>query len=396
LSVGTTPILATTQPYANLKLSLGSATVPPFDANQTGLSMVPLIEPIRTLASSYPSAYPRNIYGETPHSAMGNQITALARAAGGDYVSVHTVVGESGQAMTVIKKGATDTGTTGRAYAATLFEAAAIASLAKKAGKTYGIGAIVIIHGESDAGNTNYANDLFQLWSDYNADLLPLTGQSAKIPLLVSQQHSVPNGADQRSASMLAQWRVGVDHPGDIVCAGPKYQYPYGSDGVHLTSAGYQRLGEKIGQIYYEKLTRGVDWQPLQPTRVLRVSSRIIRVEFHVPVPPLVWDSALPAPHQSASTEWKDGRGFEVRNGSSRIGIGSVTISGAAVDITCASDLPASGVVVGYAMTTDGSASSGGTFRWGQLRDSDPFLGSTTHISEANYCVSFEMPVPGP
>jgi len=396
LSVGTTPILATTQPYANLKLSLGSVTVPPFNANQSGFSMVPLVEPIRALASSFPSAYARNIYGETPHSAMGNQITALARAAGSDYVSAHTVVGESGQAMTVIRKGATDTGTTGRAYAATLFEAAAIAALARQAGKSYGIGAIVIIHGESDAGNTSYANDLFQLWTDYNADLMPLTGQTTKIPMLVSQQHSVPSGADQRSASTLAQWRVGVDHPGDIVCAGPKYQYPYGSDGVHLTSAGYQRLGEKIGQIYYEKVVRGADRQPLQPTRVVRANNRSIRVEFHVPVPPLAWDSALPSPHQSASTEWKDGRGFEVRNGSSRIAISSVTIAGSAVEITCASDLPASGTIVGYAMTTDGSAASGGTFRWGQLRDSDPFVGSTTRVAQANYCVSFEMAVPAP
>jgi hypothetical protein len=54
----------------------------------------------------------------------------------------------------------------GRAYAATLFEARAIAGLAVGAGKMYGIGAIVITHGESDTGNTNCEQALFQLWPD--------------------------------------------------------------------------------------------------------------------------------------------------------------------------------------------------------------------------------------
>ncbi len=121
-------------------------------------------------------------------------------AARHDYVTVHTVVGESGQPMSVIKKNGVfpppftaNAGTGARAYAATLFEVAAIARLAAAAGKTYGLGAITLIHGEADAGNLNYANDIFQLYSDYNADLPALTGQTASIPMLVSQQNSVPS-----------------------------------------------------------------------------------------------------------------------------------------------------------------------------------------------------------
>jgi hypothetical protein len=64
------------------------------------------------------------------------------------------------------------------------------------------------------------------------------------------------------------------------------------------------------------------------------------------------------------------------------------------VEITCDADLPASGVVVAYAATTDGSARSGGTVRWGQLRDSDPFVGSVSKTAQPNFCVAFEMPVP--
>ena len=327
-----------------------------------------------------------------PRSALS--LTALVQAAtGGDYISVHTVVGESGQAMSVIRKGATDTGTTGRAYAASLFEAAAIARLAGAAGKTYGVGAIVITHGESDAGSSSYKNDLIKLWSDYNADLKPLTGQPRSIPMFVSQQHAYPSGSNQRSAATLAQWQAGIDRPGDIICSGPKYQYPYASDNIHMTAIGYERLGEKLGQIYHEKVVLGRDWQPLQPTRVER-SGRVITVHFHVPVPPLAWDSSLPAPHQSTLTEWAQGRGFEVRTASTRIPISSVAISGDAVRITVGNDLPATGVWVGYAMTSDGTAFSGRTWRSGQLRDSDPFVGSMTGTAQPNYAVAFEMAVP--
>ena len=35
-----------------------------------------------------------------------------------------------------------------------------------------------------------------------------------------------------------------------------------------------------------------------------------------------------------------------------------------------------------------------GTLRWGLLRDSDPFVGSTTTRPQPNYGVAFEMPVP--
>ncbi|WP_438029212.1 dockerin [Sorangium sp. So ce233] len=390
LSVGSTPVTSTTQPFDNLKLSLGSARVPPWDPDSGALSMVPLVEPIRPLANGSPApAYPANIYGETGHAPMANQISFLVdEAAGRDYISVHTVVGENGQGIVALKKGATDTGTTGRAYAATLFEVAAIARLAQAAGKTYGVGAIFMTHGETDSGSATYGDDLVKLWSDHNADLKELTGQSEKIPLFVSQQHGYPLGGNKRAASTLVQWRLGVEHPGDIVCTGPKYHLPGRGDGVHLSSVGAQQMGEKYGQIYFERVVMGRDWQPLQPTDVER-SGRVITVRFHVPVPPLTWDDAMPAP-----TVWANGRGFEVRQGNTKIEISSVEIDGDAVKITCAGDLPASGVTVGYAMTTHAAARPNGFPTWGHLRDSDPFVGWVTKAAQPNYAVSFELPVP--
>lgn len=403
LSVGAQAniLTATTQPYQNLKLALGGLVVPPFDPENPALTLVPLVELIRPGASTYPSAYPQNIYGETPHTAMASQISALVQQASGqDYVTVHSVVGENGQGMPFLSKGATETvagaTSTGRAFAATLFEARAIQRLATTANKTYGVGAIVITHGESDAGNTNYEADLIRLWTDYNQDIAAITGQVDPIQMIVSQQHSVPFAAGATSgasASTLAQWRVGLSRPGEIVCSGPKYQYPYAVDGVHLVTLGYDLLGEKYGQIYYERVVLGRDWQPLQPTTLRREGTQTVIVDFHVPVPPLVWDEVIPRPHQTALTEWAEGRGFEVRSGNNRIAIESVAIDGDSVEITCATEIPA-GAVVGYAVTSDGTQMPTGTTRWGQLRDSDPVVGATTATAQPNYSVAFELAVP--
>jgi hypothetical protein len=318
------------------------------------------------------------------------------------------VVGESGQGIVALKKQTGDTtGTTGRAYAATLFEAQAISRLAKMAGKTYGMGVIVMTHGETDAQNPTYKDDLIQLLSDYNTDIPAITGQTQKIPMYLSQQHAYPNGASSKGVRPTAnqfQWQLGVDHKGDFVCTGPKYQYPVNpdNDGIHLSTVGYQLLGEKTAQVYYERTMLGHDWQPLQPTSVER-SGRVVTVHFHVPVPPLNWDTKLDAP---VITEWKNGKGFELRmgalttddggTGGTNITIDSVAISGDSVQITAASDLPSTGLIVGYALTSQGKQMSTASkaVRWGQLRDSDPFVGSTTQQPNPNYCVSFELPVP--
>lgn len=386
------PIATTTQPYHNLKLSTG--TLPwPIDPSNTSLTMTALIEPVGRLAPTFPSSWPTNIDGETAHASMANEITALVRAAdGGDYVGVHGEVGEDGQGIMFLRKNATQVGVNGHAYQATLIETQAITRLARAMGKTYGVGAIIVTHGEADSGSPTYENDLFQLWSDYQTDLPAITGQTQKIQMIVSQQNSI----NDRSPSTLAQWKIGVDHPGDVVCSGPKYQYPYTGDHIHLVTDGYRQLGEKYGQVYFERVVLGRDWRPLAPTTVERSGARIVTVHFHIPVPPLVWDTTFPAPHQ-AIPEWQAGKGFELRSAAGRIAIASVAISGDAVQITTAADLPATGVFVGYALTGDATARTTpfvGTFRWGQLRDSDPFVGGATQTRQPNYAVAFELPVP--
>lgn len=387
------PLKSKVQPYGNLKLSTG--TLPwPVDPADPSLVMVPLTEPVGRAAPTYPSAWPENIAGETMHSSMGNQISSLALTmANRDYVSVQGEFGENGQCLVYLRKNPETKGVNGRAFQATLVETQAITRLAAAAGKRYGVGAIAIVHGECDAANPSYQSDLVQLWMDYNTDLRAITGQTDGIPMLVSQQ----NSTDDRSASTLAQWRIGVEHPGDFVCVGPKYQYP-SDDGTHLTGDGYRQLGEKFGQVFFERVAMGRAWQPLQPLAVAR-AGRVISVRFHVPVSPLVWDSVLQPPHQKAATEWALGKGFEVRAGARNVVISSaeIVVATDTVEITVSEDLPATDVTISYALYGEAiprTTPSVGTRRWGLLRDSDPFVGSSTQLAQANYAVAFELPVP--
>jgi lysophospholipase L1-like esterase len=419
LSTGFTPPSLTTAYYNNLMLRESGTSFPgtgtmnptapvpgtmakPWDTTLGDLAMVPLVEPLRAAGSGFPRPYPINLWGETHHGAMAREITHFVTTAtpGADYVTVHTVVGESGQGITALNKqtGST-TGDTGRAYAATLFEAGAITRLAKMGGKTYGVGVIVMTHGETDADppNAAYKDELVQLLSDYNADIAPITGQSYRIPMYISQQHAYPNGSaskGKRPDVNNMQWQLGVDHKGDFVCTGPKYQYPANpnGDGVHLSVTGAELLGEKVAEVYYQRAVLGQDWQPLQPVNVTR-NGRVVTVQFHVPVLPLNWDTTFDAP---AITEWKNGNGFELFTSTSNVTITSVAISGDSVQITAAADLPTSDLSVGYALTSQGKQLSNHSkaVRWGQLRDSDPFMGTTTKQANPNYAVSFSLPVP--
>jgi hypothetical protein len=396
LAVGNVPLRSTTSLYNNLMLSLDVVPDPPWDPTLPALSVAPLIELKNSIG--YPSPYPHNRWGETPHSAMANQLSAMVRfASNSDFVSVHTVVGESGQGMIALKKNPTTTVdstgriTAGLAYAASIFEVGAITRLAIAAGKTYGVGAIIMTHGETDSGSSTYKDELIQMVQDYNTDIAAITGQTTPIPMYISQQFAYPGTTGQTPFVNTAQWRLGVEYPGQFVCTGPKYQYPGHGDSVHLATLGYQQLGEKTGQIYYERNVLGHDWQPLQPLSASR-AARVITVRFHVPVPPLAWEDKFPNP----TTAWPTGKGFEIRGGGAIVPIESVAIVDDTVQITCGADLPATNVNVGYAMTAGASAmtTASNSLRWGQLRDSDPFIGSTTLLPQPNYAVAFEMAVP--
>ena len=379
LSVGccdSVPI-STSQPFQNLKLE-DSGPDPKYPLDGTGTpnwAAVPLTEPIRQPVPGYGNCsyppdncqYPNNIFlkSETPHSGMANQLSASWRARGGDYVSAHSVVGVGGSLLMYIAKG---TGS----YKAGLSEARAFALLAKSAGKSYGVGGIVLTHGEADASNPDYATALYTFWQDYNADLQLATGQTRDVVLFASQQSTTAAPTD---SSAVQLWRASVEHPGQIVCTGPKYQYTY-SDGLHMTAAGYRALGEKYAEVFDIVVNQGLPWKPLGPRKASRTGATIT-IDFDVPNPPLTWDETITAAHKQDHTAWANGRGFEIEDGAgSELAIASVEIQGDSVILTLA-QAPAPGVKLrlAYATTPDVQGFPKGTALHGQLRDSDELVG---------------------
>jgi hypothetical protein len=370
------------QPYGNLKLEdQGPDPKYPITGGTPDWHAVPLTEPIRVASAGTGEGfgdgqYPNNIYGETPHSAMANTLSALWETRGGEnYVTAHSVVGWSGHCLSDINK-------TGgkRAYPASLTEAAAFNAIAQAENKTFGYGGMILTHGECDASNSNYGEGLYTFWSDYNTDLKAITGQSKDVALFISQQSVIASGP---YGSAVQVWEAGDDHPGQIVCVGPKYQYQYAGDQLHFTAPGYARLGGKYAEVFDLVVNQGVDWRPLGPIAASSEGA-VITVQFHVPNPPLVWDENLEAPHQTgALSAWAKGRGFEVYGDGNPLTISDIAIDGDAVQITLASS-PSEGaeLSVRYAIAQDGTGNQGGKVVGlrGQLCDSDEFVGADEEV----------------
>jgi hypothetical protein len=377
LSVGVdgTPLIDTTQPYHNVRIS-DDGSAPLYDGMGDKLALVPLIAPVRPTEGAT-LEYPHNIFGQTCNEPAANQVTALAMAADGkDYPVALSVVGESGQSITVIQKGGT-----GNAYASSMYEATALVGLAADAGATFGVGGIFLTHGETDTGDTTYEASLVKLQSDYQTDLQALTKQTDGVPLFLSQQCTEPGSAGATSASTIAEWKAAVDNPGKIVLVGSKYQYEYSTaDHLHLIGPGYVALGEKYGEAYFQQVVLDRPWRPLAPASLTSAThtGAVITLNLDVAYPPLTLDPMLTTNHATGTyAAWAKGEGFEVSDSTGNLTIDSVAIAGSAVTITLDKAPTGTGLTLAYAMVQDGDGTQGGAVggRHGALRDSDPFVG---------------------
>ena len=377
--------------------------------NDSSLTLAPLTEPIRPLRVGA-HQYPNNVEGKTCHHSMALQIARVddlsrrrrgggAGEAAGKVVTTHSIVGRSGAPMSdICKRG------TGNAYAASLYETHALKRLAANprpspSGQRLSparlhVGAIILTHGETDAmsGNATYADQVIALQQHYSHDLQKITGQTTDIPIIQSQQHTsppCPGDAGGYGSVIQAQWSTQAQtgfHK--IICAGPKYQYGYHPDALHLLGPGYNRLGEKYGQVFYQTVIEGRTFVPLSPRGAGMVGPAAVRVEFNVPVPPMNWDPFLPAVHAGQGHPWKDKRGFEVRDRHGRmIPIRGVQIQNDGISIVLWLGMQAEGpLALGYAMTQDKDGMLGGCAegRMGHLRDSDPMVGAGAEVMECD------------
>ena len=382
------PPLTTTQTAGNATMwDPGPDPKFSLDGGADRLVFVPLVEPIRpelSVDAGYPRfAYPNNVKGETFHGAMANGISARAKALGlGEVHTVHANVCEGARSLADLRRGGKS-----NAYAAGLFETRAYVELSKAALRVPWVSAVVLTHGEADAENPQYANELATYFDELADDLRQITHQVRPITFFVSQQNAAPpRGRDKplRPASSAETWHLSTVRP-DVVCALPKYDFPYAKDRIHSTAVGYRRLGEKLAEAYVETIFFGRTFRPLEPLGATG-SGNTVRVDFRVPFPPLGWDDTLGPAHASQRHPWAKGRGFEVSDETGDVGIAGVRIASDAVvlELTRATRGKAT---VRYAMTQDSDGPKGfrgseADGRLGQLVDSDSFEGEDAETIE--------------
>jgi hypothetical protein len=373
---GSTLALTTVQPFANTMFVGG---VVPTDSGGASLgALVPLTE--------------QRV--ETLSSAFGNLVTDLARTfvlqglppgqtSHDMLISAH---GISGKTYWELKKN----GQTA-AYANGLAQVAAARALAAKVGKTYVVRAVTNVHGESDSNvaNVGYLANLLEWQSDYETDVKAMTGQPEAVPMFETQISSWTKltGSPRLSIIPMQQLGAHLAAPGKVILVGPKYHLPYGSDGIHLTSEGYQHMGEDYAKAYRRVILESGTWEPVRPRSATRVG-RVVTVRMFVPVPPLVLDTVSVTDPGWFGFAWVDA-------GSRPPAIESVVVSGPDTVVVTLSGSPSGpNGKLRYAFTGTPGAPAGPTSGpRGNLRDSDA-TPSRAGFPLFNWCVHFEQDVP--
>ena len=295
------PVLTTVQQFANLSFDVGVMTSGACDgegcrAYETPHAFVPLVE-----GDSYDDGPV-----ETMSSGFANEASRLSAERGGGrhdvLVSVH---GRSGWVYECMRKGSCDYRTT-LGYLGPFEEGMRqvddAMTLARAAGRAYEVGAVTVVHGESDhyvpfptldgtdgrpGAVRTYADALVEWQRDYDLQIRTRTGQTRAVPMLVSQ---MANWNDRTTSEIpVRQLEAHVRAPGAVVLVAPTYALPFGPDCIHFTSEGQRTLGAYFAKAY-ARIVEGASWEPVRPT-VARLDGDAVTVQFVVPRPPLVLDT---------------------------------------------------------------------------------------------------------
>nr|WP_263429431.1 MXAN_6577-like cysteine-rich protein [Nannocystis pusilla] len=357
-------VVSAEQPYQNVSFNTG---VRAGGAGLTGF--IPLVE---TWNGSE---------GETIASGAANLVAELEQARGRAHRILASAHGVGGQPYAALKKGTVP-------YATGLAQVTAGVMLAAAMGESYAVRAVAIVHGESDhlGGNLAYAEDLLAWQSDYEADVRALTGQTLPVPMFLCQMSSWTMYGSAVSRIPGEQLAAARARPDRIFVVGPKYIFPY-VDGVHLTGDGSRWLGEYYAKAYRRVLVDGLPWQPLAPRAITREGA-VVTVDFAVPTPPLVLDTALVVDPGNFGFEFTDSSGAAPA-------ITEVALAGdTSVRLTLAAVPVGGNQRVRYAATGAPGQSAGPTTgARGNLRDSDP-TPSRHGYTLYNWAVHFDEPVP--
>lgn len=328
-----------------------------------------------TLRESNPTAYVPAVNVttnlETPmYGQIGYLKSLISEQAGAsNYQMLGCNNGQGSASILILGKGEPT-------FIAAMSQVSAAKTIATGLGKSFRFRAVSWVHGEADnaMSRSDYKTQMFKLASNYNHMGKAAAGQEEDVILITSQvsSNASPNVA-------LAQLDASTEHP-LIYMSTPLYHFDYHTDGIHLLAASAKHLGGYMAIVYNKVLVEGQDWSPVRPLSYVKAGSDVT-ITMHVPVGPLVLDTAL----LPAQTNY----GFAAfDSGGTPITITGVTLVDAdKVKITTASPIPSGGYIT-YAQSVqpEPARSLGGC---GNLRDSQgatmTYLGKPMH----NWCVLF-------
>jgi hypothetical protein len=237
-----------------------------------------------------------------------------------------------------------------------------------RTGSTIFCPAIYWMQGENDYNSTKLPKDeykaaMIQLKNDMQADIQECYKQTDKPIFYTYQTGGGWTNGNRELLIGMAQLEASNEYD-DVVCVGPTYPLSFSNN--HLCSNGSRWYGEYMAKVYYKTQVLDEDFKPLQPEALYRDAQnpKKIRIEYHVPVPPLVFDSLI--------LEKRIHYGFSIYLNNSKQTLTQVQIVGNSVELTAASNLIGDvEVLYGEKNTINGV---------GNLRDSDPFQAKSNYI----------------
>ncbi|MCB1485612.1 MAG: collagen-like protein [Hyphomicrobiaceae bacterium] len=302
-----------------------------------------------------------------------------------DYIQVFSSNAISGAEIEQMQPGATPDH-----FADHMMAVSDIAAIAAAAGKCAQVPYLTWIHGESDVSDTNYKSDLFAIKDAYNAQVLAITKQPNRFPLIYTQLAGSNDGGIPKVGE--AQWQAWQEDA-ECLLACPLYPFPYAS-ALHLTPPGYRWLGQMLGKVCYQAGYLGEVWKPLHPISASLRAGNVVTVKLHVPRPPVVIDtSTIPAANNY---------GFRVFDVGGEVSVSDVAlINGDTVRLVLAAT-PGASPVVEYAWRDDPTNGGVGNFDGlgthairGNIHDSDDSVAAYTDQTYPlwNWLVRFQIPI---
>jgi len=338
------PYLSVTQPFNNKMLNIDRT------------AFIPLIEPATGVVAS--------ATGESMSSSLANSITSFTGGENSNYFPITmSLRGYGGLIYTSLMQGT-------NYYNALIQDVVSSTNLSLNQNKTNIVRALTVVHGESDeyfgTSVNQYEDYLLEWQNDYEMDVKNITGQEESIPLFLNQISSHHSYGHSTPTIAISQLNATKNNPDKIILVTPSYIFDSSDWMSHMRNYSYRRLGEYFAKVYKKVVIDNESWKPLMPEEV-NFYGNVIRARFHVPVPPLVFDTN--------AVLFKENYGFEYYDSTSSATITNVQIiNDDTVEVTLSNIPTGENPRLRYAYTGNVGSWTGSHISnapRGNLRDSD-------------------------